>query len=500
MRRRKLQESFRQKESNVNFRIPFSAATALLLVCGVSFAESLPLRSVNKAGEVIDAAIEAHGGAEAIAGLKSVAQKTEFINIRTGQSRKPGPPYDRGSATNFNAIDLENNVFVTRNQGSGGGYEFNQGVIINGDDSWQLNYLSGTAAPLAEPDFDTQSGPFIRVTPALLMRQLHERRAQSNWLGEVEVDGRMHDVITLVMAVGPALGLYIDQESHMLTRMERVLPPFGQIEYRFLDYAEIDGIAFNQSFKLFANGEDNLVIEVKETRLNAPLDDYLRVPEGLQKVAAITPDEFKSNEIDEGVFLIGGNGTYALFVEMEDHVIAIGGTQTVPAAIEEMRKQVPDKPVRYGVLTHHHNDHTPGAAAYAAEGATIVTFAQNEALVREASGVENAKLEFVDKKLTLSDGTRTVELYNIGPTPHAENILIAYLPEQRIIFEADHFPQPASGVIPPAAPATRAFAEALAELDLDYGKLVGAHSPRIAGPADVEAALRRRPQAAAGGN
>ena len=30
------------------------------------------------------------------------------------------------------------------------------------------------------------------------------------------------------------------------------------------------------------------------------------------------------NEFEEGVFLVGANGTYALFVEMDDHVVAVG--------------------------------------------------------------------------------------------------------------------------------------------------------------------------------
>jgi glyoxylase-like metal-dependent hydrolase (beta-lactamase superfamily II) len=476
----------------------FSVATILLLASGSLIAESLPLQSVNKAGVVIDAAIEAHGG-EAISNLKSLVQKADFTTFATGQSRKPGPPYDKGWTTNFNAIDVENDIFVARNKGAGGGYDFDQSVIINGDNSWQLNYRSGTAAPLVEPDFNTRSGPFIRVTPALLMKQLQARRDTSNWLGEVEIDGRMHDVITLVMETGPALGLYIDQESHMLTRMERVLPPFGQIEYHFLDYTMVDGIAFNQKFRLYANGDDNMAIDIKETRVNAALDDYVSVPENLDKVAAIAPDELSTQEIDEGVFLIGGNGTYALFVEMSDHVVAIGGTRTVAVSIAEMRKEIADKPIKYGVLTHHHNDHVPGAAVYAEEGATIVTFRENEAVVRTAAGDENAKLEFVEDRMTLTDGDKKIELYNIGPTPHAENMLIAYLPEEGIIFEADHFPQPANGVIPPAVPATIAFAEALDKLDLKYSKIVGAHSARAATPADLQTALNLGTTVAAGG-
>ena len=474
----------------------FTLAAVCALLANMALAgESLPLKSVNKAGEIIDAAIEAHGGAEALGGLETLIQKQDFLNIATGQSRKPGPPYDRNRASNFNAIDVENEIFVNRNQGAGGGYVFDQGVIINGENSWQVNHRSGTAAPLAEPDYDTQSGPFIRVTPALLMKQLQARRQTSHWLGEVDVDGRKHDVVTLVMETGPGLSLYFDQESHMLTRMERVLPPFGQVEYAFLDYTTIDGIAFNQAFKLYVNGEDNLVIDIVETRVNQPLDAYLEVPEGLERVAAVRPDEFGSQEIDEGVFLIGGNGTYSLFVEMEDHLVAIGGTQSVAPGIKELRKHVADKPIRYGVLTHHHSDHVPGAAAYAEEGATIVTFEANEAVVRKASGDDSAKLQFVEDRMTLTDGQRTIELYDIGPTPHAENILIAYLPGEGIIFEADHFPQPATGVIPPAVPATIAFAEALERLGLEFTKLVGAHSPRAATPADVKTALSRQPAA-----
>jgi hypothetical protein len=432
--------------------------SVLLFTSGTVLAESLPLQSVNKAGEVIDAAIEAHGGVENISNLKTLVRKSEFTNFATGQSRKPGPPYDQSQTWGFNAIDLENDIFVARNKGEGGGYVFKGGTIINGENSWQMDYRAGTAAPLAEPDFKTQSGPFVRVTPVLLMRQLQSRRNTSNWLGESEVDGRMQDVITLVMEVGPALALYIDQETHMLTRMERVLPPFGQIEYSFLDYTMIDGIAFNQKFRLYANGDENLVIDIKDTRVNAALDEYLKVPGDLEKIAAVTPDPLSTQEIDEGVFLIGGNGTYALFVEMEDHVVAIGGTQTVATSIAEMRKEIADKPIKYGVLTHHHNDHVPGAAAYAEEGATIVTFEENREVVLNAAGDDQAKLEFVKDRMTLTDGNKTIELYNIGPTPHAENILIAYLPDEGIIFEADHFPQPRTGVIPPAVPATVAFA------------------------------------------
>jgi len=473
----------------VNRIIMLSAVASLFMAASLQAEETLPLKSVNKANEVIDAALEAHGGADNLAKLNSLVQESRFVNYANGQSRKPGPPWDKGEQESFNAIDFEKGLFVTRNAGFGGGYEFDGGSIINGEESWQLDYRAGTAAPIAEPDLNTTSGPFVRVTPALLMKQLQARRQVSHWLGEAEFQGRPHDIVTLVMEVGPGLSLYFDQETHLLTRMERVLPPFGQVEYRFEDYTQIDGIAFNRSFRLLLNGDDNLEVSNETIRVNAPVAEYAQLGAGLEIIPAVVPDEFNLQEIDEGVFLVGGTGAYGLFVEMKDHVVAIGGTQGAAARIEEVRKHIADKPVRFGVLTHHHSDHVPGAADYAAEGAAIVTFKENEAVVRNAAGKAEARLEFVDNRMSLSDGKRTVELYDIGPTPHAEHLLVAYLPKEKILFEADHFPQPRTGPLPPAVPATLAFAEALAELDLDLDRIVGAHSPRIGSLAELKAVV-----------
>lgn len=477
----------------MNRMLTLTALFALMANPVVQAEDTLPLKSVNRANEVIDAALEAHGGAEKLAALNSLYQESQLLNYATGQSRFPDPPWDKSAQEAENAIDFDEGVFYTRNMGSGGGFEFDTATIINDDESWQINYRAGTAAPISEPDLNTTAGPFIRITPALLMKQLQERRQLSHWLGVADFNGRPHDVITLVMEVGPGLSLYIDQESHMLTRMERVLPPFGQVEYRFEDYTMIDGIAFNQRFKLLINGDDNLDIKNEKQQVNVSIAQYTQLAPGLEVVDAVVPDDFNLQELDEGVFLVGGNGAYGLFVEMEDYLVAIGGTQGAAARLEEVRKHIPDKPVKYGVLTHHHSDHVPASADYAKEGANIITFKANEAVVRAAAGDDSAKLEFVEDRMTLSDGQRTIELYDIGPTPHAEQLLIAYLPEEGIIFEADHFPQPLTGPLPPAVSTTLAFAKALDQLNLDWNKMVGAHSSRVGTPADLEYVVNKKP-------
>ena len=471
------------------------AGIIVTVVCflspGLAVADSLPLVAVTKANEVIDAALQAYGGADAVSNLKTVEQNSVTIGSAINQSRKPEPPWDKNKTESMNAIEFESELFVSRNKGTGSGFEFNNETVINGENSYQLDFRAKTATSIAEPDFNTTSGPFIRVTPVLLIKQLQERRQTSHWLGEVDIDGRAHDVITLVMEVGPGLALYFDQSTHLLSRSERVLPQFGSIGYRFNKYESIDGIPFNRDLELYVNEDLILQISVKSTRINQAISHLAVVSDELERVVAATPNELSMNELDKGVYLIGGTGTYALFVEMDDYVVAIGGTAGIPERITELRKVVPSKPIRYGVLTHHHNDHVLGVAAYAEEHATILTVAENESVVRAAAGdAVDLKLEFVKGSRTIGDGARRIEIHDIGPTPHVEHLLIAYLPKEGIIFEADHFPLPQTGPVPPAISNTKAFAKALAKKNFNVEKIVGAHSPRIASQEDLDSALK----------
>ncbi|MDX2416045.1 MAG: MBL fold metallo-hydrolase [Xanthomonadales bacterium] len=472
------------------------SAGLMLATPFVSAEETLPLKAVNRAGEVIDAALEAYGGAETITNLNSVARKSHFTTWATNQSRSPGPPWDENEQMSFSAIDFENETFVGKNKGSGNGFDFNGSQIIKGEEGWQVSYRAGTVTPIAEPDFNTTSGPFIRVTAPLLVKQLQNRRQTSHWLGEVEFEGRPHDVITLVMEVGPALSLYFDQETHLLSRSERVLPPFGQVDYRFTDYETVDGIPFSKTFKLYVNDEPNIVIDIKSTKVNASLDKYAAVPQDLKMVEAAppAPTDVEVQEIKEGVFLVGAGNTYAMFVEMNDHIVAVGGTAGIPERIKALREVVKDKPIKYGVMTHHHNDHVLGVPAYQGEDAVVLTVKENEAVMRAAAtDADSLKLQFVEDKYVFDDGSQKLEIIDIGPTPHVEHLLVAWLPEEGILFEADHFPNPTNGQMAPAQPVTKRLAEAIDQKGMDVKIIVGSHSPRIASMDDLRRALALSP-------
>ena len=203
-----------------------------------------------------------------------------------------------------------------------------------------------------------------------------------------------------------------------------------------------------------------------------------------------------SEKLAEGVFRI--NGAYnALAVEMADHIVLFEpGPQNLArarAVIAETKRIFPGKPIRYGVISHHHLDHTQGLAEVAAEGITIVTPAVNRAYLMSAlsaprtlapdtlskSGKKPIVEGFTGDKRVFQDATRTFEIHVIKGLPHADGLVIGWLPKEKLIVYADMFnlPTEASGPVPnPPVVGTQVFAANMDRLNLDSERIMSVHS------------------------
>ncbi len=469
----------------------FYTLMAMLVFNITANSQNLTQQSVDKAGTVIDKVIEAYGGSDKLNNLNTVSVEFETTNYAVNQSRKPGPPWDENKTKGLTVIDFEKQQFIAKVESLTATQEFKNTTIINGDNSQQIDYRAQTTAPIAEPDFMNTAGPFIRVTPALLVKQLMQRAHTAHYLGQSEVDGSMHDVISFVMEVGPSISLYFDQKSHMLNKSERVVGAFGMVGYRFHDYQQVDGIPFNQRFELFVNGQNNMLRNNKKTILNLPIAAHTTVNNKLTIAAPIEPDPLSRQKISEGVYHIGGNGTYAMFIEMDDHVVAVGGTAGIPERIALLKEVVPNKPIKYGVLTHHHNDHIVGAQAYADEGTVVIAAAAHEKVISDSTENKTLKIETVKTRRKFNSGDRELQIIDIGPTEHTEHLLIAYLPKEGIMFEADHFGARSFEHIAPASPAARSFAKSLKRNNIKAKSIFSAHSPVAASADNLKTAVEK---------
>jgi glyoxylase-like metal-dependent hydrolase (beta-lactamase superfamily II) len=197
-----------------------------------------------------------------------------------------------------------------------------------------------------------------------------------------------------------------------------------------------------------------------------------------------------AEKMGDGLYrLTTGAGSYDSFiVEFKNYVMMLEAGQSEArglAYIAETKKQFPGKPIRYVWTSHPHSDHTGGLPALVAEGATIVTQENNKAFLEKALNTPRtllndtlakkpakARIETIAEKKVYSDGTRTVEFYHIYPTPHSNGLTVAFIPKEKILFQAD-YTLPAAGQ--QANDHVKALQPVLEKLNLDFEQYVSVH-------------------------
>src|SRR5215471_2612551 len=221
-----------------------------------------------------------------------------------------------------------------------------------------------------------------------------------------------------------------------------------------------------------------------------------------------------SEKLADGVYRI--NGAYnSLAIEFSDHILLFEpgpqNEQRAQAIIAEAKKVIPNKPIRYGVISHHHFDHTSGLPAVVADGITIVTPEVNKNFLMTAlseprtlapdsmtkSGKKPVIEGFQGDKRVFQDASRTFEVHVIKGLPHADGLVIGYLPKEKILVYADMFnlPPPNDPVPNPPVTGTMVFVDNIERLHLEPERIMSIHSlnpDRLTTLAEIRASLGRK--------
>lgn len=199
-----------------------------------------------------------------------------------------------------------------------------------------------------------------------------------------------------------------------------------------------------------------------------------------------------AEELGDGLYrLTTGAGSYdSLIVEFDDYIMMLEAGQSQDRAlayVAETRRLIPGKPIRYVMNTHPHSDHTGGLPVLVAEGATIITQANNREFFERALNTPRTLLDDtlsrnphpawvdpVEDMKVYTDGSRRVEMYHIWPTPHSNGLLVAYFPEEKILFQGDFsLPQPGQ----PGNDHVQALVPALEKLGVtDFERYINVHA------------------------
>ena len=396
-----------------------------------------------------------------------------------------------------------------------------QVFMVNGNYGWHIDG-TGNAPRAARPEdaeiwqLDMWLNPHGFLKAAMMPGA--NPKAVWRWeLGEMGRDGptttpERVTVVSITVGGKFRVDATINKEN-MLQRLHTWVPDpvLGDMNYEheFTNQSYIDiggGVKFPTEWHSHQGWDDNYQAQsinaghngfggsFKNIRANS-CPDPVAVPDSVRQ--ATFPVRVETQRLADGVFLLGGASHNSVAVEFKDFIAVVEAPIDEArslAVIEEVVKQIPNKPIRFLVNTHQHHDHIGGLRTYMHIGATIITHTKNfsfytrdvlnyaprtlrpdmVSLWPPTELAEGYYYEQVSENYVLSDGTRNMNIYYVQPLAHVEGMLMAYLPKEKLLIEADlfdtHVPAPAT-----ATPANRTLSNQVQRLKLDISTIVPIH-------------------------
>jgi glyoxylase-like metal-dependent hydrolase (beta-lactamase superfamily II) len=424
--------------------------------------------------------------------LKTVEFSATGFDFVLGQAYRPDAPWPRFINKSYTrAVDFQvpaSRVERIRMQGEnpprGGGQQpvrgeqpQNQTLIIDANTPWvqQLD---------------------IWMTPHGFLKAAARNNATAK---SQTINGKKYSVVTFMGQNKALVNGYINEQNlveRVETWIDNAMLGDLHVENTYTDYKDFSGIKVPTKIVQTQGGFPTLDLTVYDVKPNAPVTIQAPQGRGAAPAAAAAPTAtgaVPSEKLADGVFLILG-GYACLAVDFKDYIVVIEGPQSeerATAVINEAKRLIPNKPIRYVVNTHHHFDHASGLRTFVAEGATVVThqinkpyfektFAAPHTLNPDKLAVAKKKptFETMTEKKVLTDGNHLIELHHLQGSGHNEGLIVAYFPKEKILVEADAYnpaAQPNAPTPNPLSPYNTNLVENIERLKLDVATIIPVH-------------------------
>ncbi len=437
--------------------------------------------------------------------------EAESYELGAGRSPHPGSDLPAFTATIKREFDWANGRFrfeetrtpaFTTTTGSTTPQRFI--AALDGDLPYNIDSFD-KASPLS-PGFASERRAQLRHHPIGLVRAALADGAQTT--GTRQLEG--FEAVDIVTVDGAQLTLLVDGETGLPARVRSMAYDYNRgdvlVETEFADYEGVDGVMLPMTLTSRVDGWVVAVMRVTTSGINAR-PGRLEAPRLIRGVST-QPGQVTATaeELAEGVWWVSpGRDTCSLVVEFEDHLTLINtpfGDGNTLAVIQAARLLRPDKPLTQAIITHHHVDYAGGIRAAVAEGLTLLVHesahdyyedmvSRPHTLNPDALGrsPQAPRIETVGTERILEDATRRLELYHVADCEWVDGLLMAYLPGERLLFEADVFSPPADPLARryPEYPFAANLLENVAARGLEIERVVPAHG-RVVPLADLQKA------------
>ncbi|WP_437312889.1 hypothetical protein [Sorangium sp. So ce385] len=464
--------------------------------------ETLGYRSFRKAREILDRSLDAYGA-------RTEAPGTAEATLTYSGTLHYRGHYNAPSATREYRVDgtctfsrrFEAMAHTGRITGEGDGDQATT-IVMRG-----RHFHADSDGP-EKPGTTTPAAHRRRIAafmPPQLLELANARAASLRWLGEDELDGGAHDAIAFADDDGVLVTLYISRSSHRITRMETLRgdPQEGDVVewVHYGDHRPLPGTSIMMPRSIaWIEGHGRWTVRIADGELHLgarPEPTAFAVPEPHRAGFADWTVQERSIEplavtpIGRDLYMIElpDHDNKVLFAVMDEYVIAMEApvdSETGERILATIRRHAPDRPVRYVIMSHHHEHYIGGARAFVSAGVTLVTTPGNEALLRArvashhrvapdrlARAPREPQLLVVKDRHVFEDPHHRIEVYDLGPgSKHTDEYLITYVPSERLLFEGDLANFSESGGPSKPSPRARGLLEGIRRLKLDVARIV----------------------------
>jgi glyoxylase-like metal-dependent hydrolase (beta-lactamase superfamily II) len=464
------------------------------------------LSSYREARAILSRGLQSIGGIENIRALANVTLEYSGTRHMINQSRKPFGPWDKEPSRGRLVVDRKQNRMFAENYTSYPGIgEFGGAWAIKGTEGYHWepaknHHGSEIMMKMSGGGTDSPWAFIPRWMPAFMLLAAWDNGTNLKLLAPIKLGTQKLDAVSFVQRDRSALTILFDAKTGEYRGFETIRHDgvYGDVTdtTAFSDYLRIGNVMFPQKRSEYFNGEIARELSMSFAVNTALNDSLFDLPAGFS-LPAESADAERIKKIGDGVYLdtyLGG----IMVVEFKDFLALVECPEDFwmsQDTIDSVKRAIPDKPVKYIIPSHTHGDHGGGGArAFYNIGATLVTTPGHIEFYRRLAGIKPTivtdpytdsktapKIESFSGKKVITDGTQTLELYDVGPNAHSEELTVAYLPKQRILWQADVYFVPMTGAgLNKAMPITIEFAKKLKSLGLtNFERIVEAHHSRI---------------------
>ena len=450
-----------------------------------------------------------------VAKIKTLQVTGSGTNFSVGQNYTSSEPWPRVTVKSYTALvnydTASMRVELVRESGAvmpkGGGAPFfgeqRQIQVVSGNYAWNVpvppaNAAAGAAAPMPQPNPDAAPERMAAVwsTPIGFVKGAMANNATTKGNTVSFTVGGKYKFEGTINGQG--------QVDKVRTWIDQPIVGDMLIETTYTGYKDFGGVLYPSRIVQTQDGYPALDITVSAVTANPAVT--IDVPQNVQAFQP-PPIRVESQKLAEGVYYLTGGTHHSFAIEMTDHIVVVDTPNNQArgeAVLAKAKELIPNKPIRYVVTSHHHWDHLGGIRAAIDEGATIVTHQSNKAFLervaktphtigpdRQATSKKAVKIQTVGDDGRLTDGKRVIELHRLQGYEHTGDMLIVYLPAEKILGEPDAFTPPAQAgapLIPPAVVYAKALNDNIKRLKLDVQTIAPFHGNRTSTVAELEKA------------